>query len=59
MKQFGSTTSKSAILSNFITTVMDEILKHKSPDNLINGHNLKKIIESKIQTDTLMIKSQF
>lgn len=56
MASFGSTAGKSTILSNFVNHTIEEILKHKTPNNTINGYALKKIIESKIQKDSLGIK---
>ena len=56
MTNLGSTVGKSTILSNFVNTLIEEILKHKSVSNTINGYTLRKIIESKIQKDALDIK---
>lgn len=56
MTSFGSTAGKSAILSNFVNTVISEILKHKNSNNTINGYTLRRIIEAKIQQDSLNLK---
>lgn len=56
MTSFGSTAGKSSILSNFVNCVVAEILKHKSANNTINGYTLQKIIEAKIQKDSLNLK---
>lgn len=56
LANFGSTAGKSAILSNFVNHVIEEVLRNKSVDNKINGYTLRNIIEKKIQKDSLHIK---
>lgn len=58
LRELGCTQAKRSILSNFANQVIDEILKVKSSEGKINGHTLQKIIEGKIQADSLRIKTE-
>lgn len=57
LKELGCTQAKRSILSNFVNQVIDEILKVKTSNGKINGHTLQKIIEGKIQGDSLKLKT--
>lgn len=56
LTNFGSTAGKSAILSNFVDHIIEEVVKNKTAGNKINGYTLRNIIENKIQKDSLTIK---
>ncbi len=58
LKELGCTQAKRSILSNFANQVIDEVLKVKNSQGKINGHTLQKIIEGKVQADSLRIKME-
>lgn len=57
LKAFGSSVAKRGILSNFTNQLIEDVLTHKGPNGTINAQTLKKLIQSKILTDNIKLKT--